>query len=244
MTEFDDYIDNPSAAIRPLTFLISISVIFMFFSYTLDGVIRRKEHEAFQRGITNSVKAYSTEFALETKDLALISEGYLTDDDLNVYKIKSNPVNLDLDRASKYFFNVMEINTPYKSDVLKAHGIYMVSIVTKFNPSPTYIVNILKDGNVSMLSSNQCSTTAEVQNVVEATLGIKTDIAVNLTASVSEAQDYDRANGKTGGATPQNTYSTYSTVMCVAKDVPIRGLMGDKLEDVVEMQTYSVQRGK
>lgn len=230
--------------------LFFLTGIFIFFLVNIDQQILQTNQARFQRALSNGVKAYSTTYSTAPQDLSLLSEGYLTGEDIRVYSVKKNPVVVDRVAASNYLFKVLETSTEHSISYLKSTGIYIINIITIFNqpnPSaeavPQYIVSIYKNGDIAQVVDVACNSLSEVQSLVENTLSVTIDIAVNYNASLRQAQKYKRETSTMGGSNPQKTYSTYTTNMAIVKNVPIKNLLGEQLVDVKEIQTYSVVRG-
>lgn len=217
-------------------------MIAIFCIVFMDQQISSYNHQDFQTALTTSTRAYSTTYSTKASDLSILSEGYVTSEDLSVYSLASNPVKIDRTKASGYFYALMEGNTPYTKSSLDASGVYFVTITTEYNPSPKYIVSIYKNGDIMMLPDTVCLTLESVEQVIQSKLSVGLDIATEFNSSIRKAQKYSKDNGTTG--TGDATYSTYSTTMSVVTNVPIRGLFKTKFIDVKEVQTYSVKRGK
>lgn len=250
MVSYIDYAeidDTPSN----LTFIVFMSVFmfaFIFFMIVmLNNSALRSSQEDFQRGLTNAVKAYSTTYATDAESLKYLSEGYLLSEDMDIYGIDSNPVQINRNIASEYLFKVLTSNVPQSEALLKTCGVYIINIVTEYDKLvsgyiPKYKVSIYKNGNTALLVDATASNLDEVQTLVEQRItNIKIDIAKNYNTSLRQAQKYKEDESKTGDN--QTTYSTYSTTMAIVTDVPMSSLFGFVKKDVKEIQTYSIQRG-
>ena len=75
-------------------------------------------------------------------------------------------------------------------------------------------------------------------------IDVNIDIANDFNISVRRAQKYasDKGYLNTSDGSTVGVYSGYTTNMCIAKDIPIRGIFGKELVDVHELQTYSLIR--
>lgn len=243
-TDIDDTPSNLTAIVFMSVFLFA----FIFFMIVmLNNSALRASQEDFQRGLTNAVKAYSTTYSTDAESLKYLSEGYLLSEDMDIYGVDSNPVQINRDIASEYLFKVLSSNVPQSEALLKTCGVYLINIVTEYSKTannyiPVYKVSIYKNGNTALLVEASASSLDEVQTLVEQRIGdISIDIAKNYNASLREAQKYKEDESSTGDN--QTTYSTYSTTMAIVTDVPMSSLFGFVKKDVKEIQTYSIQRG-
>lgn len=245
--EISGFEDAPSN----ITFIVFMGLFLIVFIYFMIVALHqsslRSSQEDFQRGLTNAVKAYSTSYSTDPEALKYLSEGYLLSEDMQVYGVNSNPVQIDRNVASEYFFKILDSNVPQSEALLKSCGVYLINIITEFTQSgsdyiPTYMVSIYKDGNTALVIDAGAESLEKVQEIVETYIGdIKIDIAKDYNASLHEAQKYKSDGSLTGDN--QMTYSTYTTTMTIIKDVPMSSLFGFVKKDVKEIQTYSVTRG-
>lgn len=245
--EISGFEDAPSN----ITLIVFMSVFMFAFIFFMIIVLNesslRSSQEDFQRGLTNAVKAYSTTYSTDPEALKYLSEGYLLNEDMQVYGVNTNPVQLNRDKASEYFFKVLDSNVTQSEALLKGCGVYLINIITEFNKvnstyTPSYKVSVYKNGNTALLVDAVAEDLEKVQDIVESRIGnIKTDIARDYNRSLREAQKYKADESSTGDN--QTTYSTYSTTMTIVKDVPMSSLFGFMKKDVKEIQTYSVIRG-
>ena len=241
---FEDVSSNMSFVVFMSVF-ITIFIYFMLIMLNTSSL--RSSQEDFQRGLTNAVKAYSTTYSTTPEALKYLSEGYLLDEDLKIYGIDSNPIQINRNVASEYFFNILDSNVPQSKALLKSCGVYIIDIITEYKSSgssvkPTYKVSIYKDGVTAYLVNYSTETLQGVQDIVEQKIGdVKIDIAKDFNASLRTAQKYKEDESNTGDG--RTTYSTYSTTMTIVKDVPMSALFGFKKMDVKEIQTYSIKRG-
>lgn len=247
---YSDYtdIDDTPSNLTAIVFMSVFMFAFIFFMIVmLNNSSLRSSQEDFQRGLTNAVKAYSTTYATDSESLKYLSEGYLLSEDIDIYGIDSNPVQINRDIASEYLFKVLSSNVPQSETLLKSCGVYIINIVTEYNKLvsnyvPVYKVSVYKNGNTALLVDASANSLDEVQTLVEQRIGnIKIDIAKNYNTSLREAQNYKEDESSTGDN--QTTYSTYSTTMAIVTDVPMSSLFGFIKKDVKEIQTYSIQRG-
>ena len=243
-SEVDDIPSNLTA----IVFMSVFMFIFIFFMIVmLNNSALRASQENFQRGLTNALKAYTTTYATDTESLKYLSEGYLLSEDMDIYGVGSNPIQINRNIASEYLFKVLSTNVPQSESLLKTCGVYIINIITEFNKSsnsyiPIYKVSIYRNGNIALLVDAEASSLNEVQNLVEQRIGdIRIDIATNYNTSLRDAQKYKSDESSTGDN--QTTYSTYSTTMAIVKNVPMSSLFGFIKKDVKEIQTYSIQRG-
>lgn len=241
----DNIYDIEGIDSSPFNFTVAIvgmlvGTILLFYSiYTVDTSYKRHNQEIFQTGLSYALTAYSTTYSDTISNLTNISEGWLNDEDINIYKQQTNPVNIDYNKASSYLFNVLESNVALNANQIKTNGLYVINITTVFKPSEQYIVSIMRNGNDAIAYNVTFNTVQQIQSFVESQLGVTIDIAVNFNASIRDAQKYaaETSTNSTG-----NVYSSYTTNMCIVKDVPIKGLFGKELVNVHEIQTYSVVR--
>lgn len=238
---FEDVSSNMSI----IVFLGFCFIIFVYFMLVvLNSSSLRASQEDFQRGLTNAVRAYSTTYSTTPEALKYLSEGYLLSEDMNIYGIDSNPVQINRTIASEYFFNILDSSVPMSKELLKSCGVYIIDVVTHYDGAgnPTYRLSIYKDGVTALLVNADARSLIDVQLLVEERVGdIKIDIAEGFNASLREAQKYKDDTSHTGDG--QETYSTYSTTMTIIKDVPMCALFGFQRMDVKEIQTYSIKRG-
>lgn len=235
-----------------MTLVVFMSVFLFSFIYLMIVMLNesslRASQEDFQRGLSNAVRAYSTTYATDNEALKHLSEGYLINEDMKIYGVNTNPIQLNRDIASKYFIEILDSNVPQKASVLKSCGIYIINIITEYVKSgasyiPRYKVSIYQNGNTALLVDAPADSLAAVQTLVEQRLtNIKIDIAKDYNTSLRDAQKYKEDESNTGDR--QTTYSTYSTTMTIVKDVPMSSLFGFTKKDVKEIQTYSIKRGE
>lgn len=246
-SDYTDIDDTPSNLILIVFMSVFMFAFIFFMIVTLNNSALRSSQETFQRGLTNAVKSYSTTYATDAESLKYLSEGYLLSEDIDIYGIDSNPVQINRNVASEYLFKVLSTNVPQSEALLKSCGVYIINIVTEYDKLvstyvPTYRVSVYKNGNTALVVNAKASSLDEVQTLVEDRIGgIKTDIARNYKASLRQAQKYKENESQTGDN--QTTYSTYSTTMAIVKDVPMSSLFGFVKKDIKEIQTYSIQRG-
>lgn len=234
-----------------MTLVVFMSVFMFAFIYLMIVMLNessmRASQEDFQRGLTNAVRAYSTTYATDSEALKYLSEGYLLNEDMKIYGVNTNPIQLNRDVASKYLLEVLDSNVPQNVALLKSCGIYVINIITEYTRSgasyvPRYKVSIYQNGNTALLVDAPADSLAAVQTLVEQRItDIRIDIAHDYNASLREAQKYKEDESVTGDR--QTTYSTYSTTMTIVKDVPMSSLFGFVKKDVKEIQTYSIKRG-
>lgn len=248
---FEEEIDGLDEIPSNMTFVTFMGVfmfIFIFFMIVvLNNSSLRSSQEDFQRGLSSAVKAYSTTYSTDPEALKYLSEGYLLNEDLNIYGINSNPVQINRSIASQYLFKVLNGNVTQNEALLRSCGLYIIDVVTEYNKSgssyvPKYKVSIYRNGDTALAVDIEVDTLEKVQALVENRIGnIKIDIAKGFNKSLREAQKYKEDESKTGDN--QTTYSTYSTTMAIVKNVPMASLFGFVKKDVKEIQTYSIKRG-
>lgn len=239
MYDIEDLDSTPfNFALLLIGVLVGTALLF-YTLYTVDTSYKRHNQEIFQTGLSYALQAYSTTYSDNISNLTNISEGWLNEEDITIYKQQTNPVNIDYTKASAYLFNVLESNVALKASQIKTNGLYIVNITTTFTPSEKYIVSIMRNGNDAMAYNMTFTTITQVESFVESQLGVTLDIATNFKASIRDAQKYsaDTTTNSTG-----NVYSSYTTNMCIAKNIPVKGLFGKELVDLHELQTYSIVR--
>lgn len=241
---FDEIDEVPLSMAVPFCLLIIFIGLFSYLVYSVDASVKRDNQEIFQDGLSYALSAYSTCYAKDIDNLSSISEGYIIDEDIIIYGQNNNTVELDYPKASNYFFNVLESNTPYDSAIVKTNGLFIVNITTSFEPAESYLVRIYRNGNDLMTQSSNLDNISEVEAFVEDKLDVNIDIANDFNISVRRAQRYasDKGYLNTSDGSTVGVYSGYTTNMCIAKDIPIRGIFGKELVDVHELQTYSLIR--
>lgn len=230
-----------------ITFMSVFMFVFIFFMIVmLNGSSLRSSQEDFQRGLTNAVKAYSTTYSKDAQSLKYLSEGYLLKEDMDIYGINTNPLQVDRNIASKYLFTVLSGNVPQSEALLRSCGVYLINITTEYSKSglkyiPNYKVSIYQNGNTAMLVNADANSLEQVQTLVENKIGgITIDIAKDYNTSLRNAQKYKEDESVTGNN--DTVYSTYDTTMAIVKDVPMSSLFGFVKKDVKEIQTYSIKR--
>jgi len=243
-TGMDDIDEIPLSFATPFVLLIISLALFTYMLYAVDASVKRDNQEVFQRGLSYALSGYSTCYSKDLNNLSSIAEGYIIDEDILIYGQNNNTVEIDYPKASNYFFNILESNTAVSSAVVKTNGLYVVNITTSFNPSESYVVKIYRNGNDLMIQSSALSSITAVETFIEDKLDVSIDIATDFNASVRRAQKYamDKGYLNTSDNSKVGVYSGYTTNMCIAKDVPIKGLFGEVLTDVHELQTYSLIR--
>lgn len=241
---FDDIPSNMTF----VTFMSVFMFAFIFFMIiVLNNSSLRSSQEDFQRGLSSAVKAYSTTYSTDPEALKYLSEGYLLNEDLNIYGVNTNPVQINRSVASQYLFKVLNGNVTQNEALLRSCGLYIIDVTTEYNRAggyynPRYKVSIYKNGDTALAIDVAVDSLDQVQTLVEDRIGnIKIDIARGFNSSLREAQKYKEDESKTGDN--QTTYSTYSTTMAIVKDVPMASLFGFVKKDVKEIQTYSIKRG-
>lgn len=240
----EDIEDVPIFLAVPFIIMLCFIILFTYFMFSVDTTIKRDRQEEFQDGISYALRAYSTCYTKDLDNLSSISEGYIIDEDIIIYGQNSNSLTLDYTKASNYFFNIMELNTKLTAAEIKTRGLFIINITTSFTPNEKYKVTILRNGNDIMTVSGSLSTIYEVENFIESKLNVSIDIATDFNASIRKAQKYamDKGYFNTSDSNSSNVYSSYTTNMCIAKNIPVRGIFGQDLVDIHEMQTYSLIR--
>lgn len=239
MYDIEDIDSAPFQITLALVGLLIGTALLFYTIYTVDTSYKRHNQEIFQNGLSYALTAYSTTYSDSVSNLTNLSEGWLNDEDINIYKQQTNPIDIDFQKASSYLFNVLESNVALKSSQIKSNGLFVINITTVFRPSEEYIVSIMRNGNDAIAYNMSFTNVNDIQTFVENQLDVKIDIARNFNASIRNAQKYsaDSSINSTG-----NIYSSYTTNMCIVKNVPIKGLFGKELVDVHEIQTYSIVR--
>lgn len=226
----------------PLVILLVVVAFIFSILVSIDSNYRRHNQEILQNGVSRALTAYLTEYTTDTENLSNISEGYLLKEDIEIYNKNSNAISLDYNRATDYFFNILDCNVNLSSSYIKTFGVYIVEIGTEFNKSgkASYNVRVLRNGNDLMSFKNKISSLEDVESYIENTLKVKLDIATGYNNSVRTYQSYSKDEGKTGDG--NTTYSSYSTAMAIMTNIPIRGVFGSIPQNVYELQTYSLIR--
>lgn len=235
----DDYVDSPISLVAIIATTLGVGTLLATLILILNTSMADNNHKKFVYGVSTATRAYAQQYTLDTKSLKNIAEGYITDEDIQKYKVDTNPLNIDLLGAQDYFYRLLSSNSGITKSKLLDMDLYMIQVTTKFNPSPVYIINIYKDVATPMVVNHQTTSLVTMQNLIEDTIGVKIDINKDFNASIRKAQDYDK-KGTTGSG--DKTYSTYTTHMCIGKDVQIPGLSGKMKYDISEIQSYSVIR--
>lgn len=241
----ENYVDSPKQSAKLFAFCL-IAVLFLAGSMArIDNLVKSNAQNHFVRGIRNATKCYSRQYKMDDTGLASIAEGYLIQEDVIRYGLQTNPVVVDVSKATTGFYSLLHGNTMVPIEELKSYNIHMVHIYTVYNEVPssgnlsvTYIVKVFDpNGNVTFSSSSD--TLLGVQQYVESSLGVATDLETSIIKSIHREQTYERE-----GATGNNdkTYSTYNTYMCIGKNVPLHGNLTTGNIDFCELQTYSTSR--
>ena len=245
--ELSGFEDAPSN-ITAITFMSVFMFAFIFFMIiVLNNSSLRASQEDFQRGLTNAVRAYTTTYSTTPEALKYLSEGYLVSEDMDIYGIKSNPIQINRTVASEYLYNILDSSVPQSKSLLKSCGVYIIDIITEYTKVgtyyvPKYKVSVYKDGVTALLVNSNADNLQQVETLVEQRIGdVDIDISKDFNASLRTAQKYKENESNTGDG--RTTYSTYSTTMTIVKDVPMSSLFGFTKMDVKEVQTYSIKRG-
>ena len=232
--------DMPLSLAMPFFLLFLFSGLLIYSLFNIDASFKAKNQEDFQKTLSYALRSYTSSYKKDITNLSSLSEGYIIDEDIIIYGQNSNKLEIDTVKGSDYFFKTMELGTPFSKGKLTTNGVYIVNITTSFTPSEVYSVQIFRNGVDIMTPITDFTSLKSVQQFIESKLDVKIDIAENFNSSLRSAQRYAATIDKTGSN--ENVYSSYTTSMCIAKNVPISGVFGKELVDVHELQTYSIVR--
>lgn len=240
----EDYVDSPLRFVGVYLVLTFSLVIMYLMIIQISGVANQNALINFTSGVSKGMKAYSVQYKDDYDNMASLAEGYLIEEDLRVYAVQANPVNIDVERARAYFYRTLAGNTGFPIETVKTWNINIVHISTFYQLDA--VDNIEKYYKIEMYNRDGDKTSeittqnlSDIKDTVENDLDVVVDIDVAMANSIHKAQEYDREGTMNDGS---KTVSTYNTYMFIGRDIPISNRFLSKTQDFCELQTYSVER--
>lgn len=231
------------------------------------GIRRGLKLYATQYDLSNTGLQRLSEGYLMKDDLDGTS-GYRSDLSDPDYDLDTNALLVEKNRAKTYFDKMIDDNHYDDKMSSNDYNYYIVNISCTYSLSnefnTSFAVEILPKGNPSesYTSSSAISTTKGVVSFIEGygpfkDKGIKLDLANfndgrstngtvkslkdKLDNNLRVSQFYSRTN-PLNLSDSKATVSTLNMYMCIAIDVPIRGIVGQYTKNFCEVQSYTTVR--
>lgn len=241
----DEIAEIPKRMMIPIYIYLILTILLWVTLSLIHNEIRISRHNEFVDGVRRGLKAYSTTYDMSNANLKLLSEGYLTVDDLDPskYNMSSNNIRVNNSESMKKFTRILSGNTTIPKAEIESYKGYVVQVFTEYKLAsglmkPTYSVELYKVGSTTP-TTIKVSDLRGVETFIEQQTGTNVDIYSTLNPQVHREQEYDRKNTYSTG---NKVVSSYNTYMYVGKDIPIKGIFNTGQINIVEMQTYSTLR--
>lgn len=240
----EDYVDSPLRFTGLLVAMVAVLVMMYIMITNICGKANQNALINFTSGVSKGMKAYSVQYRDDYENMASLAEGYLIEEDLKVYSVNANPVNIDVNRARTYLYKILSGNTGIPMSKVKTWDITIVHISTFYKLDALdqiekmYKIQMYdKNGNETMNFTTE--NLGDIQGLVQDNLDVVVDINVAMANSIHKAQVYDREGAMYDGS---KTVTTYNTYMFIGRDIPTSDRFMAERVDFCELQTYSVER--